>query len=283
MNTHYDRLMQCKGAQELQELVKRWEILSENLAGRSFSAPILLPDLFLYTKKGCGNTQLLSLLAEYISSKKNLMSFYGDVKFFEFELGYCPPGNDFREIYRFIDAVNNAAGFRSEYKGIIRVSLDEWVGHHNEENFLDFLQFLQINTDYWLVVLTLSETEENDETRAMEAVVSMYLRIETVTVHMQTDEELVCFAAKHFEAYGLELDSSAEELLARSIAELKKNSYFYGIRTVKDMCNDIVYSVYSASTDVSRIITADMLSDFAPDGEYIRRTVMKSKSRRMGF
>ena len=82
MNAFYDRLMEFKGANELLELVKKWEILSENISKRTFDAPIVLPDLFVYTKPGYGNTNLISLLADYLESKQNLMIFYGDVKFF---------------------------------------------------------------------------------------------------------------------------------------------------------------------------------------------------------
>ncbi len=284
MNTYYEQLMEYRGADELKELIKRWEVLSENLNKRSFDAPILLPDLFIYTAPGYGNTQLLSLLSEYLDSKKNLMSFYGDVKFFEFKLEYYSPDRDFRDLYRLIEAVNNAAGFRSEFKGIVRINVDEWVGHHKEKHFLEFLQFLQLNTAYWLVILSLSDKTENDETRAMEAVVSMYLRFETITLHMGSDEELVEFAANHFSKYDLQLSDSAKELLKESIAVLRKNKYFYGLHTVTDLCNDIVYSIYSESTDVGHTITESMLGDFRADSDYVMRTVMKSKKNSsMGF
>ncbi|MBR6824968.1 MAG: hypothetical protein IKM59_00290 [Oscillospiraceae bacterium] len=277
MNKYYDRLMEYVGADELKTLIQRWEILSENLNKRSFDAPIILPDLFIYTTPGYGHTKLWSLLAEYINSKGNLMSFYGDVKFFEFKLDYCPPDREFRELYRLIEAVENAAGFRSEFKGIIRINVDEWVRHHKEKYFLEFLQFLQFHTAYWLVILTISDRKENEDTKAMEAVISMYLRHETITLHLPTNDELVTFAEKHFTKYDLTLDDSAKEILKEAIDVLKKNAYFYGLRTVTDLCNDIVYSIYSASTDVSRVITADMLGDFRADGEYIKRTIMKAK------
>ena len=282
MNTYYEQLMKYKGADELKILINRWEILSENLSKRSFDAPILLPELFVYTSPGYGNTQLLSLLAGYLDSKKNLMSFYGDVKFFEFKLDYCSPEKDFRELYRFIEAVDNAAGFRNEFRGIIRINVNEWLGHHKEKHFLEFLQFLEINTPHWLIILTVSSTEKNDDTKAMEAVVSMYLRMETVTLHMQSDEDLIAFAENQLEKYDLKLDDDAKCLLKESVSVLRKNKYFYGLHTVASLCNDIVYSIYSASTDVSHVITADMLSDFRADGDYIKRTLMKIETK-LGF
>ena len=277
MNDYYNQLMNFKGAEELFELVKGWEILSENINKRAFDAPIVLPDLFIYTKPGYGNTNLISLLAEYLESKQNLMSFYGDVKFFEFKLEYCKSGEKFQDLYRLIESVEAAAGFRNEFKGIIRINVDDWVGHHKEKHFLDFLQFLQINTAYWMVLLTLSNRSESEETREMEGVVSMFLRIEKITLHMPTDLELIEYASSHLAKYGLELDDSAKALLTDSIRLLRNNKYFYGLHTITDLCNDIVYYVYSKSTNVDNVIKAEMLTEFSADSEYIKRTVTKIK------
>ena len=284
MENYYDKLMSFKGADELKALITRWNTLSENISKKTFDAPIVLPDLFVYTRPGYGNTRLLALLAEYLDSKQNLMSFYGDVKFFEFKLDYCDPHSKFEELYRFIDSVTAAAGFRSEFRGIIRINVDEWVGHHKEKHFLDFLQFIQMNTSYWMIVMTLSDHRENDETKDMERVVSMYLRIEKFTLHLPDNKELVLFAAEYLAKYGLELDDSAKQVLENSVAVLRKSEYFYGLHTIKDLCSDIVYNLFSESTAVSSVISADMLDDFAADSEYIKRTIHKiKKTATLGF
>lgn len=284
MENYYDKLMSFKGADELKEMITKWNTLSENISKRTFDAPIVLPDLFIYTRPGYGNTRLLALLSEYLDSKQNLMSFYGDVKFFEFKLEYCEPHSDFTELYRFIESVQAAAGFRNEFRGIIRINIDEWVGHHKEKHFLDFLQFIQTNTSYWLVVVTLSNHRENDETKAMESLVSMYLRIVKITLHLPDNKELVGFMEEYFAKYGLELDDSAKPMLEDSLAVLRESEYFYGLHTVKDLCSDIVYTLFSESTAVSACITADMLADFSADSDYIKRTIHKiRKTATLGF
>lgn len=277
MNNYFEQIMEFKGADELKTLVRSWDVLSDNISKRSFDAPIVLPDLFVYTQQGYGNTKLLNLLSEYLDSKENLMSFYGDVKFFEFELEYCEPDHKFSELYRLIDSIQAAAGFRCEFKGIIRINLDDWVGHHKEEHFLDFLRFLQSNTAYWMIFFTLSNETETEETKAMESIISMFLRIEKITLHMPSDEELVGFASVGFAKYGLELDEGAKKLLEESIAVLRKNQYFSGLRTISHLCSDIVYSVFSESNDVGNVITAEMLKDFSADSDYIKRTLVKIK------
>ncbi|MBQ9850449.1 MAG: hypothetical protein IJO36_07090 [Clostridia bacterium] len=277
MNNYYEQLMSFKGADELKELIKRWDVLSDNISRRSFDAPILLPDLFVYTCSGYGNTKLISLLSEYLASKRNLMSFYGDVKFFEFDLEYCNGNERFSELFRLIEYIEAAAGFRNEFKGIISINVDEWVGHHKEKHFLDFLQFLQNNTSHWLVILKLEGHREDEDTKAMEAVVSMYLRVEKITLHMPSDDELVEFAAEQLSKYGLVLSREAKQVLLGSIGVLKENRYFSGLNTIIDLCSDIVYSLFSESTSVGPVITAEMLADFSADSEYIKRTVEKKK------
>lgn len=279
MNNYYEQLIKFKGAQELGEIVKKWEILSENINKRAFDAPIVLPDLFMYTKPGCGNTELLTLLAEYLDSKKNLMTFYGDVKFFEFKLEYCKPDNEFGELYRLIECVNSAAGFRNEYKGIMRINVDDWVGHHKEKHFTDFLQFLQLNTAYWFVILSISNSGETEKTKEMESLASMYLRIQKVTIHHPTNDEFIEHACEQFAKYGLTLDDSGKQILKESIELLRKNKYFYGLNTVTDMCNDIVYTLFSETTNVNNVITGEMLGAFSVDSDYIKRTVTKVKTK----
>ena len=284
MNVYYEQLMDFKGTDELKSLVKRWEILSENIRRTSFDLPIVLPDLFVYTKPGLGNTKLISLVAEYLDSKQNLMSFYGDVKFFEFKLDYCLPQMEFTELYRLIENTQKAAGFRNVLKGIIRINVDDWLGHHKEKHFIDFLQFLDVNTPNWLIFLTLSKHAEDEQTKEMEATISMFLRIEKITLYMPSDVDFVEYASMLLDKFGLELNDPAKQVLLGSISVLKKNKFFYGYRTIEYMCNDIVYSLFSHSTDIGHVITAEMLEEFSAESEYIKRTVTKiKKSASLGF
>lgn len=284
MNTYYENIMNHPGIAELQELVKKWDVLSDNLSKRSFDAPILLPDLFVYTKPGHGNTKFLYLLADYLESKGNLMSFYGDVKFFEIKLDYCEPYSEFSELHRLIDSINAAAGFRNEYRGIIRININEWVGHHKEKHFIDFLNFLQKNTSLWMVILTISNTAENETTKEMESIISMFLRIETVSLFKFETADFIAYADEILAKFGLSADDSAKELLSGSIDVLRKNEYFYGLHTVRDLCSDIAYTVFSKEKTSDNVLTAEMLNDFSADSEYIRRTVHKiNKSGSLGF
>ena len=212
------------------------------------------------------------------------MTFYGDVKFWEFKLDYCPPDAPFKEMYRFMEAVQGAAGFRNEFKGIVRIDVNDWVGHHKDRYFLEFLNYLNNNTKSWLVILSVSNAHKVEQAKEMEGVVRMCLRIETVTFAAPTDLEFVEYAGDFLEKQGFCLDDSAKAVLLESISVLRKNRYFNGYHTIADLCNDIVYSLFSKTEVADRVITAAMIGDFSADSAYIQRTITKDKQRvTLGF
>ena len=283
MSKEYDAIMALSGAEELHALIRKWETLSDNLSTRNVGAPILLPDLLMYTRPGYGNTTLLRLMADYLESKKNLMDFFGDVKFMEFMLNYCPPEEPFTELYRLIEEIRDAAGFRSGFRGIVRININEWVGHHEEKYFLDFMEYMASNSQEWLNVLTISQGP-NAKTRELEALISMYLRIEIVALHLPQTDVILDRIASWLADYGLTVDESGRELLRGSVDKLRENKHFDGMHTIRLLCSDIVYNYYSNAENESPVLSADSLKSFAANSEYINRTIMKIERQRvMGF
>lgn len=279
----YEKIMSQKGMTEFKELVTKWQSLSENIEAEASSLPIFLPDIFLVSRSGTGRTHLLKLMTEYLTDVGNLMNFYGDVRYFEFMLNYCAPNQEFTEIRRLMAEVNNAAGFRSEYKGIVFIDIDEWHNHYTEKNFLSFLEYLSDNSDDWLIVFSISDKYKK-EIDNLEAVISAYLRAEKVVIEAPTTEELLSFMKEKLALYGFTLKSDAEEMLKASVELLRKNEYFDGYKTVKMIAQDIVYAVYSSAKRPEKALGAEMLSDFTVDGEYIKKTVLKiEKAKHIGF
>ena len=278
MNEYYDALMKLKGADELHALIRKWDALSANIRRLPTDAPILLPDILLYTKPGYGNTTLLSLLADYLESKQNLMSFRGDVKFFEFMLGYKGPYDSFSDLSRLMEEARVAAGFRSDFKGIVRIKIDEWLGHHEEKHFLEFLEYVASNSDNWLLILTLAEAPD-ERSKAMEALISMYLRIETVHLRLPDSGEIMEYIASQLSAYGLTFTPEAAALLRESVKKLRKNKYFDGMHTIRLFCGDIAYHCFTIAREEGEPLTAETLRFFAADGDYISRKITKNNER----
>lgn len=283
MSQAYQKILSQTGFSEFKALIKKWEALSDNISEKPSDVPIILPDLFLVSHSGMGRTYFLKLLAEYLSEKPNLMDFYGDLQFFEFALNYCAPNEYFSEIQRLMNEVSNAAGFRSEYRGIVYIDVDEWRGHYEEKHFLSFMEYLSDNSDAWLVVLSVSDNDP-EQIKQMEALISAYVRIEKVTIEAPTVKEFSEYAESLLSAYGIVLMREAEQLLSESIAVLCDNKYFDGYKTVKMLCEDIAYEMYIKGFEKGKDLPREALAEFSHNGDYVQRMIAKiEKTKRIGF
>ncbi len=272
MNPFYNEIMNLNEAEEFKQLIKRWNILSENIKTKPTKAPVLLPDMLWVAKSGVGKTKLLKLMSEYLCCQKNLMEFYGDVKFFEFLLNYCPPSEHFYEIQRLINEVDDAAGFRNEFKGIIHIDISEWLDHFEEKHFVSLMEYLSSNSDNWLIVLSICSENEN-KIHNLNAFITMYLRIEKIVLTFPKTEDLFEFIESRLGEYGLVLEDDAKKLLYGSIEKLRKNKYFDGYKTIKMLCQDIIYYVFSSEEGVAQTINANMLNGFSQNSEYVNRMI----------
>lgn len=279
----YQKIMKQNGLEQVKALVRKWEALSENMAAKPSGLPIILPDLLFVAQSGTGRTHCVKLLAEYLSENGTLMDFYGDVKYFEFMLNYCSPGEHFSELPRLMTEIDNAAGFRNEYRGIIFIDIDEWRGHTEEKHFVSFLEYLSDNSDGWLVVLSVSD-RNTEQVEQMEAVLSAFLRIERIVIEKPLPQELTDYAAHMLLQYGITLKQDAEALLLQAIEVLCKNKYFDGYKTIRMLCQDIAYAAYIAGKQKARRLDAEDLAQFAAGSEYISRMIVKiEKTARIGF
>lgn len=272
MNQYYEQIMALKEADEIKPVVERWRILSENIKSRPTDSPIVLPDMLWVAKSGVGKTHLLRLLSGYLTEQRNLMEFFGDVPFFEFLVSYCKPDEPFSELNRLIDEVDNAAGFRNTFKGIVHIDINEWLEHFTEKHFISLMEYLAANSDQWLVVLSVS-ADDAGKIHNLYAFLSMYLRIEKVTLSLPKTADLFEYIQRQLSGYGLELSEDARALLHETIEKLRKNKYFDGFKTIKMLCQDIVYSVFSCENMEGRVLTAQMLTGFRADSDYVKRTV----------
>ena len=279
----YQKIMKQNGLEQVKALVRKWEALSENMAAKPSGLPIILPDLLFVAQSGTGRTHCVGLLAEYLSENGTLMDFYGDVKYFEFMLNYCAPGEHFSELPRLMTEIENAAGFRNEYRGIIFIDIDEWRGHTEEKHFVSFLEYLSDNSDGWLVVLSVSD-HSMEQVEQMEAILSAFLRIERIVIEKPLPKELTAYASHMLLQYGIALKRDAETLLLQAIEALCQNKYFDGYKTIRMLCQDIAYAAYIAGKQKERRLDAADLAQFAPESEYIKRMIVKiEKTARIGF
>ena len=283
MNQNYNEIMNLLGADEIKDLVKKWEVLSENISDINSRPSIILPDLLWVMNSGVGRTRILNLLAEYLNSKRNLVDFYGDTKCFEFLLNYCYPEQPFEELQRFMDAVQNAAGFRSEFRGIVCIDIDEWIEHYEEKHFVSFLELLACHREDWLIVLSIQENVEKLIMK-LHSYLSAYLRLERINLGMPNNEEIIQYVCDKLAIHGLSMSHDNMEKLNLTIEKIRESVLFDGFKTLNMLYQDIAYEHFCESGAGKGEIGDNTIAKFTVDSEYVKKLICTDeKTHTIGF
>ena len=283
MDQTLERIMNLKGIEELKGVIEKWDNLSKTIPKITSDKPVLLPDMLWFSGSGNNVNKILHRVSEFLYDRDNLMEFYGDVKYFQYSLAYCPPQRQFVEIYDFMEHLENAAGFRSVYKGIIFIDINEWKGHFKEKYFIDFLKYLSENSDPWLIIISVSDIE-GEKRKELESILAMFLRLEIITLESPTSSALFEYADDYLREYGIVLDDTAACLIKKTISKLGESKYFEGYKSITRLCQDIIYDLCSKEVDISNTIGADLLGEFGEDSKYIAaRIVNYDQSRKIGL
>lgn len=281
MNSLYEKIAEINPGEDVLKILKSWENFSKNKARFMTDAPVVLPDMLLVTKSGYGTTKLVTLLTEYLYTE-GVMEFYGDVRFFEFKLGYSKEAS-FGPMSEFKDALLTAAGFRNEFKGVVCVDISEWTNHINDKHFIDFLEYLSENSDPWHIVF-VTDCNDKEKLKKLEALLCVYFRIDIAEIMLPDTALLVEYMKKRLEQYGFELDCDAEAILAETVDHLRKSKYFDGYKSLNMICSDLVYKAFSASEFTGRIINKDIAAFYSKDSEFVKRTKQNIEKRNsIGF
>ena len=274
-NAYYDQIMSLNGLTGFKEVIERWERFSENIARYQAKQSLVLPDLLWVSDNGIDKTTLLSLLTNYLDTADNLIDFYGNVKYFEYYLEYVPDKNNFHEIEKLAEKIRDAAGFRSEYKGLLSIELGEWVGHFHEENFINLLKFLATVDDDIMFIFNIHNYDHEAVEQLMKILV-LFFRIEVIEMNLPNSEDLGIYIKNEIQEYGLNLDPEAEEMVIATVNKLREEQYFAGYQMLDRLASDIVYSVYTSTPPYDGIVTKGMISAFAPDGIYVSELIQNN-------
>lgn len=281
----YEKIRNLHGAGELFEIVRKWDIISENLSEKTpRDSPMILPNLLWSAKSGSGTSKAVDLMVDYLVKKGNLMEFSGNVKAFQFKLAYVPPSLPFKELQRLSEAILHAKGFRCHFKGIIVIDINEWKNHFEEEYFTDFLHFISDNSCKCLIVFSIT-SNDNKFLDNLEGFLSLFLRIERVDLKSPDVKELVGFCVRYLAGHGISLRKNAVRLIEESLSKMQESVQFDGYNAATRLCQDIRYSLLSHN-NTNEKIGASAIKEFQANSEYIRkRTISVSSSfdKRIGF
>lgn len=278
---YYDQIMELPGLEEMKAVVQQWDQVAKNLPHHSTNIPLVLPDLLWKTRPGAGKTHFLQLLSDYLQASR-LLDFYGDVQFLEFYLEYCPPDAYLSELTRLIADVRAAAGFRSEYRGILVLDISAWEKGLEEDHFLRVLEYLS-SIDHKVCIIYIAEDFPQEANQKLEQVLNGYCRVRSVDFSYPEPGEFAAYCAKWLLQYQLQLDKGAQKMLADSISALMKWDYFDGYKTVNRLCQDIAFDLCSLPDVQKKPVTAKQLAAYHKDGPFVKNMSRMIKLRSIGF
>jgi hypothetical protein len=180
------------------------------------------------------------------------------------------------------NTIYSLAGHNRFYKGVVCVNITDWLGHTDEEHFKSFLNYVSINNDKWLTIFCV-HTDSKSDVETVDAVISPNLRLETLTIKFPETDELVALVEKRYIENGFVLTENAKILLGETITEIAKGKYFNGFKTVEQLAKDILFNVLMVELNGNKQISAEMLSGYGKDSNYVKRTKSRAGIKKIGF
>lgn len=274
-NAYYDQIMALNGLSGFKDVIERWQRFSDNITKFNAKQELVIPDLLWVSDNGIDRSGLLKMLAGFLDSAGNLIDFYGNVKYFEYYLEYIPEKANFHEIQKLAEKIRDAAGFRSEYRGILSIELDEWVGHFYEENFINTMKYLASMEDDIVFIFHIRNYNSESVEQLMQLLV-LFFRIEVIEMHLPDSEELCTYVRDEISEYGLNLDKDAEDMVIATVNKLRKDQYFAGYEMLDRLAEDIVYSVYTSTPPYDGVVSRGMIASFAPESMYVSELIQNN-------
>ena len=280
-NKCFDDIMTLQGIDEFKAMVQRLRKFQHNKEKYSMS-DVTLPNYLWIAQRGGGISTCIDVFAEYLYYER-IIEFTGIDKYFECKLAYISPEAFFSELVRLNNTISEIAGRHRYFRGLVCINIDEWVEHTDESHFYQFLDYIASSNDKVLAILYVHTTNKRI-VRKIESSLSSHIRFETVQLRFPKVNELVEFIeTKYFIRHGFCLAADARMLLKDSILRMVQGEHFNGFITIKQMANDILFSLLESSIG-SFEISAGMLLNFHKESTYVKRIMaLGGSDRTIGF
>jgi hypothetical protein len=277
----YEDIMELKGADQFKAVVRRLRKFQDNKEKYSLT-DVTLPNYLWVARRGGGVSTCTEAFAEYLYNAR-IIDFTGKGRHFEYRLTYTEPDAFFSELTRLNNTISEMAGHYRYFRGVACINIDEWKEHINEPHFYQFLDYIASNNDKVLAILYVCSNDKQ-VVKTIESSLSSRIRSETVWFRFPKANELVdLIEFKSFKKHGFSLTDDAKSLLADSIERIIDGEHFNGFKTIKQLANDILFSLFESSIS-SYEVSANMLAGFSKESAYVRRLITSGKTdKTIGF
>lgn len=275
-NIYYNEIMALHGLDDFKEVVTQWQRLSENVDRYHAKKGLVLPNLLWASDNGLDIGNLLNLLTSFIVGAGNLLDFYGTVKCLDYYMEYIPEEKESHEIDKIAEKIRDAAGFRSEYRGLLSIDVNEWADHFTEPHFIETMKYLASMDEDIMFIFQIPNFNPHAVEQLTQLLV-LFFRLQPIEMKLPDSEELGNYIKQEIASYGLNLDPEAEAMIVASVERLREDQYFAGYTMLNRLASDIVYSVYTSTPPYDGIVTKGMLAPFAPDGVYVSQLIYNNQ------
>ena len=277
--------MELQGVDQFKEMVQRLKRVQDNKEKFSLpgvSLPVSLPNYLWIARRGGGISTCARAFAEFLYNAR-IIDFSGKGRHFEYTLAYIAPDAFFSELTRLNNTITEMAGHYRYFRGVACINIDQWTEHTNDLHFYKFLDYIASNNDKVLAILHVSSNDK-DVVKTLEASLSSRIRCQTVRFRFPNANELVeLIEFKYFKQLGFRLADDAKILLVDSIERIIDGEHFNGFSTIKQLANDILFSLFESSIS-SYEVSANMLVEYNRESAYVRRMITSGKTDKIiGF
>lgn len=203
---------------------------------------------------GCGLTNILELMT---LQGVNLGIF--DKKFYyEYTLSDESEGPriSFRDLFEIIYDTEN-------HGKLMCLDISEYLEKSKRLELKDLLMELEHYSDKFNFVFRIPYIEPK-ELKEVENTLSDILFIKTFVIPPYTDKEITEYAQRQLENCEFKMDKSAWEIFRSRIREEKSDGRFYGLRTVKKVCDEIILLKHQSDISQEHINDTITKKDILP-------------------
>ena len=266
----YEDIMALRGYEEFKALAQRLNQLAESRKSLS-GTRIPVPNFLFVEAPGAGVTTQLRLLTRLLMERR-LMRFMGEKRFFEWALDgdAFDRGGSFD---RLLAETNAAAGFYSQFRGVIGVELGEWSAWPRHPAFRRMLDFA---ADMYGQILFVFVTEEEDEDKLAELqrTLNEAMPIERVRCPLPPAHDMAQYLMDFLWERGFATAKDAEALIESFMPKLMATESFDGMQTMSILADEIVFRACSSAQGMA----------MAPvDGEGAPRSMPVVKAEHLAF
>lgn len=209
--------------------------------------------------RGNGLSTILKTMAETLS-QTGLVEFQGGNYIIEHTLKYQEEVTGFESLGALQEMISAYRAGKKDFRGIVAISIEEWIDKLNDRRIDDLLKFVWKNKDTLIFVFTIPYTEDKVIGQVYDRLNDI-VNVRTMKIVPPSDAEYYNYFKGILGEYDLSAADDAEQAFISKIIDEKNDGRFYGYNTVKKVADDIWYNCLIEAArkneDIPKEISAD--------------------------